>query len=490
MTSRMIDYQADPGLWAQSHFSRARLGHCTRSRRLVKVASAMAHQPGDTIPELFDSKYDIQAAYHLFDLREATADAIQSGHRNLVRGQLRTPGRYLLIEDTSFLSFTHRSQAVQGLGPIAGSEPGQQGFMLHSVLAVRADRSAVADATGRRPPVEIIGLADQQYLIRQRRPEGEPRHNAARRPRDRESRRWLDSGQRLGRAPEDQAIRWVRVADREADIYEYLRSCIEAGHGFLVRAAQDRVVLDEDQERVGLMREHILTIDVFSHLPLDLRARPGQAARRADLSISFGPVSLRAPGRVGRAAGTDEPLNCWFVRAWEANPPEGVEPLEWVLYCDNPITEIGEAIEAVMNYATRYLIEDFHKGLKSGLGAERLQLETANRLFAAVAVMSVVALRLIDLREALRCDPEGPASASGLNTEERRVLGLRLRRDLVTVKDVALALGRLGGHMNRKADGLPGWITLWRGMKKLRLLIEGMRLGRASEKGTTRLDGP
>jgi hypothetical protein len=40
-----------------------------------------------------------------------------------------------------------------------------------------------------------------------------------------------------------------------------------------------------------------------------------------------------------------------------------------------------------------------------------------------------------------------------------------------------LAVGRLGGHMNRKADGMPGWITLWRGMTKLRLLVQGAKLG-------------
>lgn len=41
-----------------------------------------------------------------------------------------------------------------------------------------------------------------------------------------------------------------------------------------------------------------------------------------------------------------------------------------------------------------------------------------------------------------------------------------------------LAVGRLGGHMNRKGDRLPGWQTLWRGMTRLATLVEGYRLGR------------
>jgi hypothetical protein len=30
--------------------------------------------------------------------------------------------------------------------------------------------------------------------------------------------------------------------------------------------------------------------------------------------------------------------------------------------------------------------------------------------------------------------------------------------------------------MGRKGDGMPGWITLWRGMAKLQSLVEGVRL--------------
>ncbi|HKA54743.1 MAG TPA: IS4 family transposase, partial [Candidatus Binatia bacterium] len=36
----------------------------------------------------------------------------------------------------------------------------------------------------------------------------------------------------------------------------------------------------------------------------------------------------------------------------------------------------------------------------------------------------------------------------------------------------------LGGHLNRRGDGLPGWQTLWRGMLTLQALVEGARLGR------------
>jgi hypothetical protein len=471
-------YQAPPRNWAKAHFAGAKMKDRRRTARVETIAEAMATRPGCPIPQLFLSKYDVQAAYDLFDREEATPDAIQAGHRRSVRRQIRLPGYYLLIEDTSYISFSHRGIEVPGLGPIGGSEEGQQGFMLHSVLAVRAPWPCADDASRDRPPVELIGMADQQYLTRKDRPADEPKHASTRRKlRPLESQRWLDSSRRIGPAPDDEAVRWTRVADREADIYEYLMKCKEIGHSYIVRVMQDRIVLDpQTDRRLGLTRDRAGAAEVMGGVTLDQRGRDGKPARRAKLLIRFGSMRLQAPERPGHAAGTNPPIDCWFVRAWEPEPPEDVEPLEWLLYHDRPVEELSQAVHVLKGYATRPLIEEFHKGLKTGMGAERLQLETAARLFAATAIMSIVALRLLDLKELGRLLPEAPAERSGLDRLELAVLAAETGRILESVKDVLLAVGRLGGHMNRKADGMPGWLTLWRGMICLRKLVRGARL--------------
>jgi len=480
-------HQSTPADWAAYHFGENWLGHTARDKRLVSYATALAERPGKLMPELFTKKYDIEATYELLRHPEVTPDRIQATHRRLVRGELRTAGRFLLIEDTTFPSYSHRPQPVPGLGPIGGSEPGQQGFLLHSVLAVRAPLSAEPDATGRRPPVTILGLIDQQYLVRSPRPEATSKQTVSRQrtERDRESDRWLESSRRIGPAPTDPDIRWVRVADREADIYEYLRECIVRNHGFLIRVNQDRVILDPaTDKRLGLLFGHIAGVEPLGGLYLDLRTRQAQdghkgyQARRAKLLISCGPVRIQAPERPGHAAGTNQPIDCWFIRAWEPEPPQGVERLEWVLYADQKVETLSDALGGVMDYGTRFLIEEFHKGIKTGLKIEELQLETSARLFAAIAVMSVVALRLLDLRELGRAVPDAPAALTGLNPVELEILSLAVDRVLTTVASVLLALGRLGGHMNRRSDGMPGWITLWRGMKALRQLVKGAELER------------
>lgn len=484
-------HPAEPRDWARIHFAGAKMKDRRRTRRVETIAEAMATRPGVPIPQLFNAAYDVQAAYDLFQRPEATPDAIQAGHRRLVRRRLREPGYYLLIEDTCFLSYSHRGLSVPGLGPIGGSEDGQQGFILHSVFAVGVPRPDPAAAARHRPPVEIIGMADQQYLVRKGRPAGEPKHASTRRKlRDRESQRWLDSGDRIGPAPGGDDVRWVRVADREADIYEYLVRCREDGHGFVVRVMQDRVVLDEAGDRAGLTRSWAEAAGAQGGVTLDVRGRDGGEARRARLLVGFGAIRLQAPERPGRPAGSNPPVDCWFVRAWEVGAPEGVEPLEWLLYHDREVNDLVAALGVLRDYALRPLIEEFHKGLKTGMGAERLQLESAQRLFAATAVMSVVALRLLHLRELGRSEPAAAAERSGLDGLELRVLGTELKRSLATVKDVVLAVGRLGGHMNRKSDGMPGWLTLWRGMNRLRDLTRGARLMQEISSGDGRSDAP
>jgi hypothetical protein len=78
----------------------------------VSYAQALAEQPGKSIPELFLRKYDIDATYEFLDLPEATPDAIQAGHRRLVWAEMRTPGRYLLFEDTTYVSYSHRPEPI------------------------------------------------------------------------------------------------------------------------------------------------------------------------------------------------------------------------------------------------------------------------------------------------------------------------------------------------------------------------------------------
>jgi hypothetical protein len=466
--------------WAEQQFGEADLGDQRRVDRAVAVAYAMAFSPGASLPQMFARWADVKAAYRLFSHSASTPDALQDGHRALVGEALASPGVYLLIEDTTEICYRGRATPVEGFGPVGGLTDTAQacGYLLHSVLA--AQWLGARGGAGRLP-LRLVGVADQQYHVRTPRPPGERRKQSrAHSTRPRESDLWERASARLGAAPDDEQVRWVRVCDAAADVYELLESCRALGHGHVIHCGTDRSVLCDG--RRGLLYEVARAGAALGTMSVELSARPKRPARTAQLRVSARAVEVLSPRRPGQPQGVSR-YACTVVRLWEPTPPEGVtEPVEWFLLCDGRRLGREQALECSQQYVARWVIEEFHKALKSGLGAERLQLETARALTAAVAVQSVVALRLIELRERVRLEPEAAASASGLSDLEMTVLERSTGRRLLTVRDVALAIGRLGGHPNRKSDGMPGWASLMRGMQKLLLFCTGARLARDPER--------
>lgn len=469
----------DEQAWCEENFSGIDLGDCRRSDRVMSLARAFAAHPGRSIPQLFDRPYDVKASYSLLRHEAATPDSLQAGHRDLVAVEMYRPGTYLLLEDGSDLSWAG-NKPIRGLGPIGTGAEGLQGFILHTVMAVRWPDDGLPTIPNTCRPLDVLGLADQQYYVRPPKKPKKPKEPEATRRREGgealESRIWEKAGARIGDAPSDPSIRWVRVADAGADIYDFLLDCQNRHHDFVVRASHDRVLVDEAGRKMGKLVEQVQRAPAAGEFDLDLRSRPGKKARTARLSVSYTSVCMRSPQRLGHVPGGLPAIQCGVVHIWEAAPPPDVEPLEWILLTSQVVTSFEEALTCGLQYAARWLIEEFHKALKTGLGAERLQLEQASALFAAISIMSVVALRLLDLRERMRWMPDAPSDESGLDPLELKILAKRLDRRLKTIRDVVLAIGRLGGHMNRKADGSPGWLTLWRGMLELQTLVAGARL--------------
>lgn len=103
-----------------------------------------------------------------------------------------------------------------------------------------------------------------------------------------------------------------------------------------------------------------------------------------------------------------------MVRVWEETGPDAAPGLEWLLLCDQSVTDFARTLNGARQYTSRWLMEDFHQAPKTGLGAEKMPLQTAACLIAAVALLSLVALALVDLREKNRLGPDAPAEACGL----------------------------------------------------------------------------
>lgn len=387
----------------------------------------------------------------------------------------------LLIEDTSELSWSGKNP-IEGLGPIGNGNPGQQGFFIHTVLAV--ENLLIEEGKGvpgvhntPRSPTKVLGVLDQQYYIRP------PKLGKTRRRRNTneslETDLWRNTPNRLPIFAQTKK-KIIRVCDRGADIYEVLKQTEEMGLFYVIRAKHNRVLDDKVKtgDKTTKLFEHGELQKCKSQMSIFLRGRKGKKARSVKLNMSWSEVTTRAPSRPDYKAGELPSLEYGVIRLWEDFAPGTPkdERLEWFLLTNISIKTQEDIKKVVEIYRTRWLIEEYHKALKSGMKAENLQLETVNALMAAVAVMSIVATRLIELRERVRITPNEPAGCSGLSELELKILAKYVRKELKTIRCVALAIGRLGGHLNRKSDGMPGIVTLWRGMTELLQLVEGAQI--------------
>ena len=163
----------------------------------------------------------------------------------------------------------------------------------------------------------------------------------------------------------------------------------------------------------------------------------------------------------------------------EVNPPIGKKPIDWMFLTNEPVLTLDDAWRVVSWYERRWIIEEYHKAMKTGCRIEDVQFTAVERLQPAIALVSGVALTLLTLRDASRRPDTTTRPASKLFALEYiEVLAVwrygKLRSDL-TVHDFYFALARLGGHQNRKSDHRPGWLVLWRGWTKLQYMLDGCR---------------
>jgi hypothetical protein len=460
--------------WAQRHFGQVELGDQRRTQRAVTYAAAAARSPSQSIPQQCDGDWkQTKGAYRLFDTEDAGFDQFQQAHRRLTCADAAQRAVVLWINDTTTLSFNHHPQ-TEGLG---ATSSGGWGMLLHSTMAV--DVSGGID----QPPF-VLGLGHQQLWVRPPKPD-------RKKP---ESIKWQTGIDAIGTPP--RGVRWVQVGDSESDCWEAIESCQKQSVGFALRACQNRhaVAGHPPVSRTTAPDESSLLFDLLQQEPalgnkkLWVRGRPDRAARWATLAVSASPVTLFAPKNWSDKAHRKDlprpaPLRCWAVRVYEINAPAGEKPIEWVILTDEPMKDLAAALKVVFWYSCRWLIEEYHKCLKSGCQIEARQLETAQRLEALMGILSVVAVRLLQLKHQAKVNPDLQASKI-IPRQYVQTLAAHLKRPWtkLTTREFWRETARLGGFLGRKSDGDPGWLTLWRGWQDLEILTAGFQLAQKANK--------
>lgn len=422
----------------------------------------MLGQPEQSLPKQNTEWADLKAAYRLFDNRRVTFDGVAEQHWQQTRQT--GPGRYLLISDTTDIShFSHR--ATTGLSQLGKGDG--RGMQLHNCLVYNCDQK------------QIEGAAGALLHYRTNVPKSETRMQ--RLGRIRESELWGTLVAQVGSPP--QGSQWIHVFDRGGDNFEAMCHIQLTGCDWVIRASKlQRNVILENGDKVPL-KSALSEARVLGSYELNLRSRPGVKARTAQIEVSVVRVTFPQPRHRSawvKQCGIDE-LTMNVVVVQEVDAPAGVTPIRWVLLTSLPVKTFADAWQVIEDYENRWLVEEYHKVLKTGCSVELHALRTAERLEPLIGLTSVIGIRLFQLKLIGRSQDQAKA-ATHVPSSWLKCLKLarpKLKLSGMSVYTFFRELAKLGGFLARKGDGEPGWQTIWHGYKKLHGLLDGLRLAGA-----------
>jgi hypothetical protein len=387
------------------------------------------------------------AAYRFFDNEKVQWHAILEPHWLQTQKRMQTHQVVLCLQDTTELDFN--AQETIGLGPL--TYEAQRGMFVHPTYAVTPQR-------------EPLGILDAWMWAREKKDESGQRGGP------KESVRWIEGYERIAEmAPDMPSARLVYVADREADLMALMQCADALGNpaDWLIRAAHNRCLPEGDK-----LWERATRGDAVGEIAFTMAARQGVKARTVRQRLWLQRVELPA------SKGKSIAATCLVAREFDA--PAGVKPSEWRLLTNRAATTLDEAVELIEWYRARWEIEILFNVLKNGCQVEELQLGTIERLERALALFLVVAWRVTYLMRLGRSCPDLDAHLFFDPDEIRAAHLLTKTRMPVQPKlnEVLRLVARLGGFLARKGDGEPGAQIIWKGLTKVHIAAETMRLSR------------
>ena len=193
------------------------------------------------------------------------------------------------------------------------------------------------------------------------------------------------------------------MGDREADIYELYRDCINWKEHFLVRVNSNRGV-NKPHRRSPIeekMFDFLSSKKAQGIVKIKIQDASGHGKKHRDakLSIIFKSFIISPPA--DKTVNKDGPnlknLSVTGIMAIERNPPINKKGIKWVLLTNLGIENIQQAIEKVEWYALRWNIELLHKILKSGFSVEKSQLRNGINLKKYITLKFILAWRIFHI---------------------------------------------------------------------------------------------
>lgn len=467
------------------------------SKRAAKVATAWVQGGAASFPDML-GEAGAEGLYRLVNNeRFGFGEAIAAHSKQTVARARAVPGLVVVGHDTTGVEVPlHDPGDVREHFGVKSSRT--QGFELHVSAAFSFDRHNTP-----------LGVLDCRPFVHGKHLGDDARGKAAWQywwelgglyPN--EQMRWLESIAFCHDELGDKAADAVHVCDREADDFATLAWAVHNDVRIVQRAHTARRFVGPKRIPIadalaGSQKLAQVTVALGSRTPnrsaKDKKVHPPRKARMAQLTVRAGVVRVMAPknadGDGTTIHGTDAPLPAWLdltlVDVREEHPPAGEEPVRWLLLTTEPAATAAAALTVVDLYRCRWGIEVLFKVLKTGLGLEKRQAESADAMLGVVSLALPVATEVLRLRHMAEVAP-GALWSTVLTATQFEVLRRKSPRakltSKATVDQVVRAVAALGGFL--KSNKTPGWQTIYKGWAYLEALAEGFQMakGRRSDR--------
>jgi hypothetical protein len=455
-------------------FGGATLGDERRSTRLLKVAKAIALDPGASFPRAMGSDAELKGFYRFINNDGFSTEAILEPHIRATLERSRRCGTVLVIHDSTFVEVPGSAER-HDMGVTTTNN--RHGFLAHASLVV--------DPNGPIP----LGIGHLSTLTRTgtKWSARKSRTRVDRSDKTRESSRWIKAVEAI-ETTRDGAFEAIHVTDAEGDFFEFLSRMRENDTRFVIRAGQLQrgVVADAERESLRTIIDKLrpavfrkIEVNTRSHSPTagykTRRKHPSRTARTARLGIAATTVHVEQ-SRYCHGAG--EPFDINVVRVWELEPPDEQAPIEWVLLTTESVDSESNLLRVVDIYRKRWIIEDYFKALKTGCSLEKRQVDSYDAMRRVLFLLAPLAYRLLLLRGLSRSETEQRASLV-FDPTDLLLIGKAQPKPVASPKslgDALALLAKMGGHITN--NGPPGWITLGAGYEKLLHIKLGFELAR------------
>ena len=217
--------------WIKNEFSGISFGDKRLNNRFETIANGFGSRSEKNICSSFSDWKDVKGAYRFFENKKVTTNGIMEPHINSTIERISQENRVLLVQDTVFFSYAGKSRKNLDIksGNYKKGADDTYGLMLHGQLAL----------TTNGVPLGIL----KQDFIERKKLQGGARARAKNHRqlpvKEKESQRWIDfiDSSRNHSFNDTQVI---HMGDREADIYELYRDCLNWNEKFLIRASNNR----------------------------------------------------------------------------------------------------------------------------------------------------------------------------------------------------------------------------------------------------------